>query len=296
MPAPDTTTDLAAFGRQCYDELLNQHNLDAIGDYLADDVIWHDLPPGLPAGIAGARIYFDALLAAFPDYHGDVHTVVADDHHVAMLVDCTATHEGEFRGIAPTGRVVRWTGESHLRVEDGKAVEVWHHYNHLSVLEQIGAAVVPVATVDLVAVWEQHTHAEFVLRDPEAALATMVDEPSVSCLPVATGGTGRAAVRRFYTEDFIPAIPDDIASEVISRTVGDDRVVEEALYTFTHDREMPWFLPGLAATGTRLEVPVVGVIEFVDGKVAAERLWWDHAGVLRQLGLLPAGNAGVMQT
>ncbi|MDN5857931.1 MAG: ester cyclase [Pseudonocardia sp.] len=147
----------------------------------------------------------------------------------------------------------------------------------------------PHDAVELTAVWDQHCYAEFVLRDADAALATMVDQPSVWCLPVGTGGAGRAAVRRFYAEEFIPSIPTDIDAETISRTIGGDRLVEEAIASFVHDREMPWFLPGVAATGRRLEIPTITVITFAGAKIAGERLWWDHAAVLDQLGLLPPG-------
>jgi carboxymethylenebutenolidase len=279
-------TDLGAFAREAYQELLTRGNLAALETYLAADVVMHGLPPGLPAGIAGARMYFSALLEAFPDIRCEVLDTVVQGDRIGALVECTATHIGEFRGITATGRSVRWTGESHWRVAGGKLAELWHHYDHLTLLQQLGADVRPVAAGDLLEIWERHVHAEFVLRDPDAALATMTDEPSVSCLSAGTGGAGRAAVRRFYAEQFIPTIPADFTAGTVSRTVGGTRLVEESVATFTHDVAMPWFLPGVAATGRRLEVPTVAVVEFSGGRVAAERLYWDQAGVLRQLDLL----------
>ena len=49
---------------------------------------------------------------------------------------------------------------------------------------------------------------------------------------------------------------------------------------------MDWMLPGIAPTGKRVEVPVVVVVGFRDGKIAFERIYWDQASVLVQLGLL----------
>jgi hypothetical protein len=51
--------------------------------------------------------------------------------------------------------------------------------------------------------WQQHTHAEFVLKDPDAALATMTENPYVFCIPTGTYAAGRAGVREFYAQ--IPA-------------------------------------------------------------------------------------------
>jgi carboxymethylenebutenolidase len=53
---------------------------------------------------------------------------------------------------------------------------------------------------------------------------------------------------------------------------------------------MEWLLPGVPPTGRRMEIPTVVIITFEDGKMKSERLYWDQASVLVQLGLLdPAG-------
>jgi carboxymethylenebutenolidase len=49
---------------------------------------------------------------------------------------------------------------------------------------------------------------------------------------------------------------------------------------------MPWILPGVPPTGRRVEVAVVVVVQFADGKIAGERIYWDHASVLAQVGLI----------
>jgi hypothetical protein len=48
--------------------------------------------------------------------------------------------------------------------------------------------------------WQQHTQAEFALKDADAALATMTANPYVLFIPTGTGGTGREAVRDFYAD------------------------------------------------------------------------------------------------
>lgn len=81
---------------------------------------------------------------------------------------------------------------------------------------------------------------------------------------------------------------------LLSRTVGVDRVVDEMLITFTHDREVPWILPGVPATGKKVEVIVVAVVNIRGQLLYHEHIHWDQASVLVQIGLLdphliPAG-------
>jgi len=143
---------------------------------------------------------------------------------------------------------------------------------------------------DLAAVFDAHLHAEFVTHDVDAAMATMTAAPYLTNLPVLTGGYGVDELRAFYRDHFVGKWPDDITVERISRTVADHRLVDETLVRFTHTVEVDNLLPGVAPTGKIVEIAMAVVIDFEDGKVAAERIYWDQASVLVQLGLLdPTG-------
>lgn len=148
---------------------------------------------------------------------------------------------------------------------------------------------------DMLATWQQHTHAEFLLKDPDAALATMTENPYVICVASGTGGVGRAAVRKFYAEQFLPSIPPDFDLHSLSQIFSNDRIVEEFVVRFSHTLEIDWMLPGLPATGKRVEFALVGIVRFQSGKIAHEHLYWDQATVLSQLGVLdqPISAAGV---
>jgi carboxymethylenebutenolidase len=143
--------------------------------------------------------------------------------------------------------------------------------------------------------WQQHTHAEFVLKDADAALATMTENPYVLLIGNGIARVGRKAVHDFYAEHFLPQIPPDLELTSLWQTFGDDRFVEEMLIRFTHSIDMNWLLPGVPATGRKVEFAVVGIIQFEAGKVAGERLYWDQATVLSQLGVLdhPVAASGV---
>ena len=137
---------------------------------------------------------------------------------------------------------------------------------------------------DLVVLWEAHCRYEFETRDVDATMATMVAEPYVNHVPTMTGGVGHNQLKRFYKYHFIGGNPPDTELAPISRTVGADQLVDEMLFKFTHTSEIDWMLPGVKPTGRRVEIPLIAIVRFVDGKV------WDQASVLVQVGLLdPAG-------
>lgn len=142
------------------------------------------------------------------------------------------------------------------------------------------------ADMNLSELWEEHTKHEFGTRDTEATLATMVEDAYVNHIPVMTGGDGKPALRQFYSKDFIPSMPPDTTLTPVSRTIGIDQLVDEMIFEFTHTQEMPWMLPGVAPTGKRVEIPLVAIVKFRDGKLAHEHIYWDQASVLKQIGLL----------
>lgn len=92
-------------------------------------------------------------------------------------------------------------------------------------------------TVDLEAVWENHTKLEFEQKDAEATMKTMVAEPYVNHVPTMVGGIGHKDLKRFYAKYFIPGNPPDMTMKLLSRTVGTDRVVDELLTSFTHTKK-----------------------------------------------------------
>ena len=93
---------------------------------------------------------------------------------------------------------------------------------------------------DLEAIWDEHTKFEFGERAVEKTMGTMVQEPYVNHIPTMTGGIGRERLTNFYRHHFIFNNPDDTALKLVSRTVGIDRVIDEFIFRFTHDRMIDW--------------------------------------------------------
>ena len=143
---------------------------------------------------------------------------------------------------------------------------------------------------ELSRLFDAHLDTEFVAKDADATMATMTDDPEVIHVPVLTGGRGAYELHDFYRRWFIPSWPDDVELEPLSRTIDGERVVFEFIVRFTHSREMPYWLPGIPATGRRVELPHVVIMGFRDDKVAYEHIYWDQASLLVQVGVLePAG-------
>ena len=138
----------------------------------------------------------------------------------------------------------------------------------------------------LIDVWEEHIRYEFTIRDAAATVATMSDDNHVNHVPVMTGGFGREEMLEFYGRYFIPKMPADTRLTSVCRTVGQSRIIDEMIFAFTHDIEMDWMLPGVAPTGRWVEVPLVVMVQLREGKIVFERIYWDQASVLVQVGLL----------
>jgi carboxymethylenebutenolidase len=145
----------------------------------------------------------------------------------------------------------------------------------------------------LIDTWEEHIRYEFTVRDAAATVATMSDDNHVNHVPVMTGGFGRQEMLEFYGRHFIPKMPADTRLTSVCRTVGQGRIIDEMIFAFTHDIEMDWMLPGVAPTGRSVEVPLVVMVQLRGGKIVFERIYWDQASVLVQIGLLDSSRLPV---
>jgi carboxymethylenebutenolidase len=142
--------------------------------------------------------------------------------------------------------------------------------------------------------WEEHVRYEFSTRNTEDTLATMVEDAYVNHIPVLTGGSGRDELREFYSKRFIPQMPPDTEMTPVSRTIGEDQIVDEMVFKFTHTIPMDWILPGIPPTGKRVEIPLVAIVRVRNGKLAHEHIYWDQASVLVQIGLLDPARLPVV--
>ena len=125
--------------RRFDEEIINQRNLAALDEFVAQDVIDHNVPPGFPPGIEGKRRFLSLFLNAFPDLHITIEgDIIAEGDKVAERWTLEGTHQGELFGIPATGKRIRVSGMSISRFVDGKQVEHWAINDQLGMMQQLG--------------------------------------------------------------------------------------------------------------------------------------------------------------
>lgn len=146
---------------------------------------------------------------------------------------------------------------------------------------------------DLERVWDAHLKALLGARDPAAVLGSLARDPYVNCVPTMAGGRGLAELRSFYSEHLLPGLPADLHATPVSRAIGADRIVEELVLEFTHDRVMDFLLPDVAPTFRRVEVPLVVIATFKGDRIWRVHFYWDQASALAQVGRIDARSLPV---
>ena len=133
-------------GQRCIDLVqamiddLNSHDVDDQDAHWTENMIWHG-PPGF-GDIHGRDAFksevIERFYTAFPDFHGDFEITVADDGWVAGTGVVTGTHEGEWFGVAATGRQVEMRYSDFWRIEGDRLAENWVMIDHVGVFRQLG--------------------------------------------------------------------------------------------------------------------------------------------------------------
>ena len=134
-----------ALARRYQEEVWGKGDLALIDELLGADFVDHSLPVGMDPSIAGAKRAVKGALDAFPDGQWTVEDLIAEGDKVVIRWKLQATHEHEFRGIAPGGKPVAVAGITILRIAGGKIVERWVNWDSLALRQ-------PSETVNLGAV------------------------------------------------------------------------------------------------------------------------------------------------
>jgi len=108
------------------EEVFNNHNLSAIGKYLAGQ------------GHERFKQFLSELFTAFPDSYTNIKYIVAENDLVVVFLNGTGTHKGEFQGKPPTNKKVNIRSADLYRIENEKIVEHWDVVDQLNLLQQTG--------------------------------------------------------------------------------------------------------------------------------------------------------------
>jgi steroid delta-isomerase-like uncharacterized protein len=125
--------------RRYVEEVGNEGNLDLVdeifGSYLSHQPAGHTEERG-PEDV---KRFMGEFRGAFPDFHSTIEDMIAEGDKVVTRWTMRGTHQGEFRGIAPTGNRITVTGIGIFRFSDGKVVESWDNFDQLGMMQQLGA-------------------------------------------------------------------------------------------------------------------------------------------------------------
>lgn len=141
MSAAQTLTNKATLERLHH--ALNSGDVALISTTI-DDIFHPDVHIGTPLpidarGAQALKQVWAALLRAYPDLHVSVQDLFGEDDRVVVRNTVTGTHQGEYLGIAPTGRSVTYDEMFIVRFAGGRVVETWGVVDLLSQLRQLGA-------------------------------------------------------------------------------------------------------------------------------------------------------------
>jgi len=135
--------EVEALVRGFFEDAINTGDLDAFDRYCGPDYVWHGgADPGGLGDVHGLEAFKAAVktfFTGFPDLRVEILDMLVEGDRAAVRFRETGTHEGEFVGIAPTGRTVTFAGMGIYRAEGGKLVEEWFVDDSRAIFEQIGA-------------------------------------------------------------------------------------------------------------------------------------------------------------
>jgi steroid delta-isomerase-like uncharacterized protein len=125
--------------RRNTEEVQGGGNFELFDELFADDFLDHTPQPGRTPDKNGARQLYKTLRNAFPDFRAEIHWQLADGDRVTTYKTYHGTHRGEFLGVAPAGRKIRFETVDVMRVRDGKIAEHWGVANLFFLMQQLGA-------------------------------------------------------------------------------------------------------------------------------------------------------------
>jgi steroid delta-isomerase-like uncharacterized protein len=124
--------------RRFVEEVLNKGDVDASGDYMAEDVVELVPFPGQGPGLPGLKDVLREMRMAFPDMHWTIEEQIAEADKVLTRFTWTGTHSAAFLGVPATGKPVTVWGMVIDRLENGKVKETRILMDAPGMMKQMG--------------------------------------------------------------------------------------------------------------------------------------------------------------
>jgi len=118
-------------------EAINKQSLASLDKLMAPDFILH-MRAKQAKGWKVSRQVVEDEIKAFPDLHVAIEDIIAEGDKVCVRLQETATHTGQYRGLAPTSNKLSYSVIAIWRVVKGKIVEGWIIYDQMDFLKQLG--------------------------------------------------------------------------------------------------------------------------------------------------------------
>jgi len=136
-----STATNKAIVRRYLEQVANEQRYDLIEEFLDENIELHGshLSPGREA----IKSWYTMLLTAIPDFQVTIDDTVAEGDRVVTRLTSGGTHKGQFQGIPPTGKMLKISGISIFRLQNGKIVEGWLVNDELGMMRQMGLIPVP---------------------------------------------------------------------------------------------------------------------------------------------------------
>ena len=125
--------------RRNTEEVQSKGNFAAFEELFSDGFVDYTPQPNMTPDKAGAKSLYQALRAAFPDFHAEIHWQTADGDIVTTFKTYHGTHQGTFLGVAATGRTISFETVDAMRVRNGKIEAHWGVANLYALMRQLGA-------------------------------------------------------------------------------------------------------------------------------------------------------------
>jgi steroid delta-isomerase-like uncharacterized protein len=134
--------DLKDLNRRFYKEVFENHDVDAVDRFIAEDVVEHEPPPPgveMKPGREGVKEILRSYLGAFDPMTVEMHHQYQDGDTVIAHATFHGTHSGPFAGMPATGRQIDVEVIDIIRFKDDRMVEHWGQIDVVGMMTQLGA-------------------------------------------------------------------------------------------------------------------------------------------------------------